>query len=111
MNDKCLNKLGICRKAGKLIAGTEKVKETIKSNKAFLVFAADDISEKSVKEINFLIKKSNNDYLLKSCLLKKEVLILNYKKQEISHATGTLAGIFAITEKNFALEIIKYKER
>ena len=94
MNNPYLNFLGLCRKAGKLVAGTEKVKALITKNQAQLILLAKDISQKTEKEFNFLAKD------------KFKVIRTDYDLDELSSALGVRAGVFAVTDKNFAEQII-----
>lgn len=93
MNNKYLNFLGLARKAGKLIAGTEKVKALIKQKKACLIILANDISLKTEKELKFIAKD--------------EILVMrtDYSIEQLSCALGTKAGVYAVTDKNFAEQI------
>ena len=52
--DKILTLLGFCRKAGKLVFGTEKVTELIKKGSPCLVMLSKDISPKTEKELTFI---------------------------------------------------------
>lgn len=94
MNNKYLNFLGICRKAGKLIAGTEKCKSLINKNQAYLIILANDISQKTEKEFVFLTKE------------KIKVVRTPYSLDEMAAALGVRAGVYAVTDENFAKEII-----
>ena len=94
MNNNYLNFLGLCRKAGKLIAGTEKCKSLIKKNGAYLIILANDISQKTEKEFVFLSKG------------EFEVIRTPYSFEDMSSALGVRAGVYAVTDKNFASEII-----
>ena len=57
MVNKILGLLGISAKAGKVISGTEIVTEYIKKNKVKLIIVAEDTSEKTKKNIEFLCDK------------------------------------------------------
>lgn len=91
MNDKTLALLGFASKSGNLCFGADSVKESLKRNKAKLVIIANDISEKSLKEIRFFASKNNT-----------EVIVTNYTIETLSHATGKKGGIISVTEKGFA---------
>lgn len=94
--DKILTLLGFCRKAGKLVIGTEKVTELVKNKKSCLIMLACDISEKTEKELTFYASKGN------------AVLIrLPYDIKTLSHATATTAGIFATEDKGFSKAILQ----
>ena len=94
MNNPYLNFLGLARKAGKLIAGTEKVKALITKNQAQLIILAKDISQKTEKEFVFLAKD------------KIQVIRTPYSLDELSSALGVRAGVYAVADKNFAEQII-----
>ncbi len=94
--DKILTLLGFCRKAGKLIVGTEKVTELVKSGVTCLVMVASDISEKTEKELRFFAKNG-----------KAVVIRLAYDCEMVGHATATSAGIFATTDKEFCKAILQ----
>ena len=49
--DKVLSFLGLSKKAGKLVSGTELVLDSVRNNKSHLVIIANDISELSEKTI------------------------------------------------------------
>ncbi len=94
LNNPYLNFLGICRKAGKLVAGTEKCKALIKKNQVYLLIIANDISQKTEKEFVFLSKD------------EFKVIRTPYSLDELASYLGVKAGVFAVTDKNFAQEIL-----
>ncbi len=51
MNDKFLSSLGLARRAGALVLGSEAVFASIRKREAALVFCASDISEASLKKL------------------------------------------------------------
>ena len=59
MNDKFLNFLGICKKAGKLTAGADAVIDAVKKNKSKIVFFTADFSINSLKKVEEVALKSN----------------------------------------------------
>lgn len=91
MNDKFLALIGFASKSGNLSFGADSVKESLKRNKAKLVIVANDISEKSRKEIRFFASKNNIP-----------VLDAQYDISTLSHATGKRGGIISVNEKGFA---------
>ena len=96
-SEKILSLLGFAAKAGKLSFGTHATQFAIESGRAKLVLAAEDISEKSVKELNF---KAN----------KKSITVLNLKgisTAELSKRVGKNCGILAVTDQGFADAITK----
>lgn len=55
--NKCYGMLGISAKAGKLVSGFDAVVDGIKKNQVKLVILANDISDKTKKEIEFTCEK------------------------------------------------------
>jgi ribosomal protein L7Ae-like RNA K-turn-binding protein len=95
MNDRLLSFLGLCKRAGKLIAGAETVGKAVKEHKAILVLTADDLSPNSRKEIAFLAEKYG-------VTLER----LTRSKEELSFALGRHCGIVAVTDSGFADKIL-----
>ena len=57
MSDPALSLLGFAAKAGKLSFGTHATEFAVESGKARLVLVANDISEKSIKELKLKMKR------------------------------------------------------
>ncbi len=91
MNDKFLALIGFASKSGNLSFGADSVNESLKRNKAKLVIIANDISDKSRKEIKFFASKSD-----------VPVLDAEYDISVLSHATGKKGGIISVNEIGFA---------
>lgn len=91
MNDKFLALLGFAAKSGNISFGANNVKESLKRKKAKLVIVANDISEKSRKEIRFFAENA-----------QIELINVNYDIAALSHATGKKGGIISINEIGFA---------
>lgn len=78
-------------KVGKIVFGTDAVIECLERRKAKLVIIAEDASERTINNIQFICNKYNADY----------IVIGN--KEELSHAIGKVnKAVFAIREKNLA---------
>ncbi len=92
MKNKLLTLLGFATKAGKLSFGFEAALGAIKQKKAKLIIIAEDISEKSRKEILFFAEKGN----IKSICLK------GIDIKALSDAIGRKCGILSVNDKNFA---------
>ena len=58
---KIINLLTICRKAGKLVIGFDAVKEAVYGGNASCVITASDISAKTLKEVKFFCNNSAVD--------------------------------------------------
>lgn len=82
--------LTICRKAGKLVLGTDEVKNACRNGKALGVIVAKDFSEKSFKEISFVCTNEGVP-------LYRSELTLN----DIGLALGKVYGVIAVTESGF----------
>lgn len=95
-NQKLLTLLGFCRKAGKLVVGTERVTELVKSGGYCLVMLAEDISEKTEKELAFEAKNRRAVIIRLSCTI-----------EQVAHATGTTAGVVATADEGFCKAILQ----
>ena len=58
MNDRLLSMLGICKRAGQLIAGFDPVKKSVQCGRALLVLTASDLSDRTKKEIAYLTRET-----------------------------------------------------
>lgn len=96
MNDKILALLGFAAKANKLSYGFDAVCATLSQNKSELVLIANDISEKSKKEILFFADK----FKTSATVLK------NYNMETVSHAVGKKCGIISVNDTSFSKGLI-----
>lgn len=86
--------LGLCAKAGMLVAGSDICKEYIKNGKLYLLLVASDASEKTKNNFKFLCDSCNVDY----------IEIGNI--EEISKSIGkSNKAIIGIKDSNFAKKI------
>lgn len=92
MNDKLLNFLGLCRRAGKIKIGCDTVIESMEKGDARLVLSASDISENTKKKI---ISAANGT----------EYEILKYSKDELSFALGKTCAVLSVEDDGFANKI------
>ena len=83
--------ISMCRKAGKLIMGMDKVREACAAGTAKAVFTASDFSPKSLKEIKFVCYKYN-----------VELYALEMTMDEIGYGLGKRTGVVAMTDGGFA---------
>ena len=58
---KTVNLLSICRKAGRLIIGFDAVKDAVTEGDVSCVLVSEDISQKTLKEIKYFCGNSNTD--------------------------------------------------
>ncbi len=94
MQDKTLMAIGLARKAGKAVFGTEQVRDSAKSGRAKLIILASDISENTKKEITDTANFYNTEYII-SC----------YTMAQLSSAAGLLRSTssVAITDENMTV--------
>lgn len=93
-NDRLLNFLGICKRAGRLISGAQTVEKTIGEGKARLVLYASDASENSLKRVLKAAGERN-----------VPALRLPHDKAELSFALGKHCGVVCATDTGFAEKI------
>lgn len=96
IENKILGLLGLSAKAGKIAFGAEAATECIKRKKAYLVIIADDCSERTKRNFEFLCS-SNNTPIIKFGSIEK-----------ISKAIGKKnKAIICIRDKNLADEVYR----
>ncbi len=96
LNDKLLTILGFASKARKLSCGMNAVIRTVKMKKAKLVLVACDISQKSLKEVEFYCSEN-----------KVRVLRLEDRTIEsLSKAVGHRCGIISVNDIQFSDSIV-----
>ena len=96
MKDKFLFMLGLCRRAGKLIIGTDLVTKSLPSKKTFLVIYTDDASDNTKKRVTD-----------KCSFYEVECQMTKYSSLSISDAIGKSGSIctLGVTDVNFASEL------
>ena len=93
--DKILSNLGLCQRAGGIIAGEELVVEAIRNNSVYLVFLASDAGANTTKKI----KDKANYYGVE--------VVESYSSLELSNAIGKNGRmVLGVSNKNF-LKILK----
>ena len=93
---KVLGMLGISAKAGKMVCGTDATLEDIERRKVCLVVVAENASDKTKKNIEFICKKKNVEYIEFGDI------------DEISKAIGkSNKAIIGIKSKGLAEQIVK----
>jgi ribosomal protein L7Ae-like RNA K-turn-binding protein len=96
LNDKILNFLGLCRRAGKLTVGNDAVVDEIKNNKAKLVIVSVDISSNTEKKLKKACEYSG-----------VECLKLNRSRDELSAALGKFCVVIAVLDDGFAKKLVQ----
>ena len=95
MNDRLLNFLGLCRRAGYLLYGAGTAVNAMKEGKALLVLAAPDLSPNSSRDVEFAAGRYGVPIRTLSCPMA-----------ELSAAVGKLCGVVCVTDKGFADKIL-----
>ncbi len=98
MNDRFLNMLGLCKKAGKLSAGHDASFDSISKNKAKLCFLSSDASQRLQKEFEATVSFENRNIPL---------LYLDYTMDQIQIATGSRVAVMTINDGGFAKKFIE----
>ena len=96
MNDRVLQTLGLCRRAGRLTIGADPCVESLNSGKSRLILYASDFSENSVKPV-----------LAAAASAGVRTIGLKNTKQELSLALGKLCGVVSVEDNGFAEGLIK----
>ena len=98
MNDKVLSMLGLSRRAGAIIIGTDLVTKSLPSGKVKLVIYASDASANTEKKITDKCKFYNT-----KCIKSA------YDGSQIAHAIGkqSLVSVVGLTDENFSRELIR----
>lgn len=86
--------LGLCRKAGKLISGFDATVKAAAEKKAAGVFFASDVSQKTLKELDFMCAR---------CGLTPKML--DAQMSDLEHILGKKAGVFAVLDDGFSAKI------
>lgn len=94
MQDKFLSAIGLARRAGYAIFGTELVRSCAKSGKAKLIIVASDVSDNTRKEITDTAAFYNTECII-SC----------YTMAQLSSAAGLLRNTssLAVTDENMTV--------
>ncbi len=98
-DDKFLNSLGLARRAGKLSAGHDDVKYSLRNNKARVVVIAKDASARLAEEMENLAGK------------KTKVIESEYSSGDFEAATGRKAVVYSVNDKNLCELVMKNFER
>ncbi len=94
--DKALSLLGLARRAGKLEAGFDAVKEAARAGRAALLLAAADISPKTWKNLQYEADRAG-------C----QAVRLEADMETLGRACKVRAGVLAVTDQGFAGAVVK----
>jgi ribosomal protein L7Ae-like RNA K-turn-binding protein len=98
-NNKSLTLLGFAAKALKLEYGMQKSIEAIKKNRSKLIVTANDLSQKSKKEILFYATKQN-----------VRLITVTVTVEKLSAAVGRKCGVISVNDNGFADAIFNNQE-
>lgn len=84
--------LGFAAKAGKLSYGFNCSVETLSKGKSKLVLSAEDVSQKSTKEISFFAEKYHTQH----------IILEGIDIKAVSDAVGRKCGIISVNDEGFA---------
>ena len=91
LKDKFLSNLGLARRAGKLLRGRDEVFAALENGKGFGLYAASDLSPRTVR----LVEEQGKT-------LGLDPIRVNYTMFELGNACGSKPfGIFSVADKNF----------
>lgn len=97
MNQPWLALLGMARRAGQLVSGTETVSAAIRRGQVALIVAATDLSPKTKERLTRLAQAH------------RVRLLFGASRAELSAATGQASrGVFGLTQKDLANAIGRY---
>lgn len=85
----------LARKAGKLVAGMDMVKDAVAGQKVRAVFVANDLAPRSLKEIRFVCRPSEENPK------GVQVIPMNIAMDEMAVQIGRRSGILAVTDTGF----------
>lgn len=94
--EKTLSLLGLARRAGKLCGGFDLVCEKVREEKAYLVLAAADISDKTYKNLMFEASRKN----IPAVRIETDMAAMG-------KACGMKAGVAAVTDRGLAEAVQK----
>jgi ribosomal protein L7Ae-like RNA K-turn-binding protein len=95
MQDKFLSAIGLAKRAGGAVFGTEMVRDSAKKGLAKLIIIAKDVSKNTLKEITDTATFYNTEFI-----------ISNYTMTELSSATGLLRSTSSIAVLDGNLTIL-----
>ena len=91
MNNKIQSTISLCRRARFLMMGFDQVKDGVDAGLVKTVFTAQDLSEKTTKEVMYFCNKGQTP-----------LFRLPVTKAEVGTAVGKSVGVFAVTDAGLA---------
>ena len=93
--DKLLGAIGLCRKAGRLVMGTDPVAEEVAKGRVSLVLTASDFAPRSRKNAEQVCATHG-----------VRLADLPYNMEQLGALMGKIYGVFAVCDPGFARMII-----
>lgn len=88
--------LSVCRRAGKLICGSDEVKESCLRKEARLVITASDFSERSKREIEALCRREKIPHVT-----------ISRTMDDVGEKIGKRFGVMSVCDRGFADAVMK----
>ncbi len=97
LKDKILGLIGLCKKAGKIVAGAQLCEKEIRAGRSELIIVADDISQ------------SGNKAITDICTHYKKNFIICCSMSELGKAVGAAGdrSVVSVNDKGFSKAILK----
>lgn len=96
MSNSLLQLLGIARRAGKLVFGSEAAGEALDAGRAGLVLLAQDLSPRTVKAVSAAAERSG-----------AKAATIRPKMDDLARAVGKRSGVIAVTDRGFAEKLLE----
>ena len=94
--EKLLGMIGLCKKAGKLTIGFDAVVEGAQRGEFDAVFRANDLSPKTLKELNYRLQGT-----------EVTIITANVSMEQTEHIVGRRAGVFAVADIGLENKLIQ----
>lgn len=96
-SEKILNLLTMCRRAGRMTLGFDPTFEALEDKKLHVICFSSDLSPKTRKEADFLLKNRRDITILE----------LPFSMEELHISLGKRSGILGICDEGFKKALIK----
>lgn len=95
MDDRLLSLLGLARRAGKLVLGSDAVQEAALGRGCALILFSSDLSPRTAREVRAAAERGN-----------VETAALGATMDEIGRAIGKRTGVIAVNDMGFAKKLL-----
>lgn len=90
-----ISMFSLARKAGKLVAGMDMVKDTVAARRIRMVFVTSDLAPRSLKEIRFVCRPTDENPQ------GVQVIPMNIAMDDMAVQIGRRSGILAVADTGF----------